>query len=108
MPQVVKQNGHRAEYDASKVYTSFMRALHKRPVSTTLVDAAIERIGHKAGAGRAGNQLARNRRNGDERTGQAGQSGYVRFASVYRSFQDVLEFSDAIREISHQHSPPQS
>lgn len=47
MPQVVKQNGHRAEYDAGKVYTSFMRALHKRPVSTTLVDAAIERIGHK-------------------------------------------------------------
>lgn len=41
MPQVVKQNGHRAEYDAGKVYTSFMRALHKRPVSTTLVDAAI-------------------------------------------------------------------
>ena len=46
MPQVVKQNGHRAEYDAGKVYTSFMRALHKRPVSTTLVDAAIERTGH--------------------------------------------------------------
>ncbi|MEO6023932.1 MAG: transcriptional regulator NrdR, partial [Burkholderiales bacterium] len=47
MPQVVKQNGKREEFSREKVRTSFMRALHKRPVSTELVDAAIERIGQK-------------------------------------------------------------
>ena len=109
MPQVVKQNGHRAEYDAGKVYTSFMRALHKRPVSTTLVAAAIERIGHKLLAlcereisSREIGEMVMNE------LAKLDKVAYVRFASVYRSFQDVSEFSDAIREISHQHSPPQS
>ena len=109
MPQVVKQNGHRAEYDAGKVYTSFMRALHKRPVSTTLVDAAIERIGHKLLA--LGEREISSREIGEmvmNELAKLDKVAYVRFASVYRSFQDVSEFSDAIREISHQHSPPQS
>ena len=109
MPQVVKQNGHRAEYDAGKVYTSFMRALHKRPVSTTLVDAAIERAGHKLLA--LGEREISSREIGEmvmNELAKLDKVAYVRFASVYRSFQDVSEFSDAIREISHQHSPPQS
>lgn len=109
MPQVVKQNGHRAEYDAGKVYTSFMRALHKRPVSTTLVDATIERIGHKLLA--LGEREISSREIGEmvmNELAKLDKVAYVRFASVYRSFQDVSEFSDAIREISHQHSPPQS
>ena len=41
MPQVVKQDGSRAEFDLAKLRTSFMRALHKRPVPTPLVDEAI-------------------------------------------------------------------
>ena len=108
MPQVVKQNGHRAEYDAGKVYTSFMRALHKRPVSTTLVDAAIEHIGHKLLA--LGEREISSREIGEmvmNRLAKLDKVAYVRFASVYRSFRDVSD-SDAIREISHQHSPPQS
>ena len=47
MPQVVKQNGQRAEFDREKLRVSFMRALHKRPVPTTLVDEAIDRIAQK-------------------------------------------------------------
>lgn len=85
MPQVVKQNGHRAEYDASKVHTSFMRALHKRPVSTTLVDAAIERIGHKLLA--LGEREISSREIGEmvmNELAKLDKVAYVRFASVYR------------------------
>src|SRR5882672_8432585 len=44
MPQVIKQDGSRTEFDRDKLLTGFKRALHKRPVRTELVDAAIERI----------------------------------------------------------------
>src|SRR4030065_1926859 len=44
LPQVVKQNGMRSEFDATKLRTSFSRALHKRPVPTELVDAAIDHV----------------------------------------------------------------
>ena len=47
MPQVVKQNGMRSDFDAEKLRTSFNRALHKRPVPTELVDAAIDHITQK-------------------------------------------------------------
>lgn len=47
MPQVVKQNGQRVEFDREKVRVSFQRALHKRPVPTQLVDEAIDRIAQK-------------------------------------------------------------
>src|SRR5258705_5946980 len=44
LPQVVKQNGKREEYSTEKIRVSFMRALHKRPVATELVDMAIDHI----------------------------------------------------------------
>src|SRR5674476_647558 len=47
MPQVVKQNGMRSEFDEEKLRTSFKRALHKRPVSAELVDAAIDNVTQK-------------------------------------------------------------
>ncbi len=47
LPQVVKQDGNRAEFDRDKLLTSFMRALHKRPVPTEHVDAAMDRIVQK-------------------------------------------------------------
>ncbi|MDF0606466.1 transcriptional regulator NrdR [Neisseriaceae bacterium TC5R-5] len=100
MPQVVKTAGHRAEFDIEKVRTSFLRALHKRPVPTGLVDEAIDRICHKL------LQLAErevsSRQIGEmvmNELARLDQVAYVRFASVYRSFQDVSEFSDAIKEI---------
>src|SRR5690606_38630730 len=43
-PQIIKQDGNRVEFDRNKLYTSFTRALHKRPVPTEKVDAAMERI----------------------------------------------------------------
>jgi transcriptional repressor NrdR len=106
MPQVVKQNGMREEFDREKVRTSFMRALHKRPVPTELVDAAIERIVQHVLAMGERELLAR----------QIGEMvmlelykldkvAYIRFASVYRSFQDVEDFRDVIKSLDTKPAP---
>jgi len=100
MPQVVKTNGQRAEFDTDKVRTSFMRALHKRPVPTALVDEAIERI--MQGVLSQGEREIASRRIGEMVMGELGRLdkvAYIRFASVYRSFQDVEDFRDAIKEV---------
>jgi transcriptional repressor NrdR len=94
MPQVVKQDGSRAEFDLAKLRTGFMRALHKRPVPTPLVDEAIGT--HHAGtavAGRARGRIAARRRDGDAGTARLDEVAYIRFASVYRSFQGVDDFT---------------
>ncbi|POZ63720.1 transcriptional regulator NrdR [Chromobacterium alticapitis] len=100
MPQVVKTAGHRSEFDIEKVRTSFLRALHKRPVSTTLVDEAIDRICHKLL--QLGEREVSSRQIGEmvmAELARLDKVAYVRFASVYRSFQDISEFTDAIKEI---------
>ncbi|PXX44679.1 MULTISPECIES: transcriptional regulator NrdR [Aquitalea] len=100
MPQVVKSGGHRSEFDIEKVRTSFLRALHKRPVPTALVDDAIDRICHKLL--QLGEREVSSRQIGEmvmNELAKLDKVAYVRFASVYRSFQDISEFSDAIREI---------
>ncbi len=99
MPQVVKQNGQRVEFDREKVRVSFQRALHKRPVPTQLVDEAIDRIAQKVLA--SGEREIPSRQIGElvmKELAKLDKVAYVRFASVYRSFQDLDDFSDAIRE----------
>ncbi|MDC7704941.1 transcriptional regulator NrdR [Vogesella indigofera] len=100
MPQVVKSGGHRAEFDVERVRTSFLRALHKRPVPTPLVDDAIDRIcqrllqlGEREVSSRQIGEMVMNE------LARLDKVAYVRFASVYKSFQDIAEFSDAIKEI---------
>jgi len=101
MPQIVKASGNRAEFDDAKLRTSFTRALHKRPVPTEEVDAAIQRITQRL--------LALGEREVPSRTvGQMvmkelyklDKVAYIRFASVYRDFQDVEDFRDAIEEVA--------
>ena len=101
MPQVVKQDGHRAEFDEDKLRIGFNRALHKRPVSTQLVDESVEHIKQKLLA--LGEREVSARELGEmvmSELARLDKVAYIRFASVYRSFQDVSEFSEAIREIS--------
>jgi transcriptional repressor NrdR len=101
MPQVVKQNGQRAEFDREKVRTSFLRALHKRPVPTPLVDEAISRIIQKVLT--VGEREIMSRQIGEmviSELAKLDKVAYIRFASVYRSFQDVEDFRDVIREVS--------
>ena len=106
MPQVVKQNGMRSEFDEDKLRTSFSRALLKRPVSTELVDTAIDSIEQKLLA--LGEREVDSRRLGEmvmEELRKLDKVAYIRFASVYRNFEDVEEFREAIREVKKPRAP---
>ena len=100
MPQVVKQNGMRSEFDAEKLRTSFSRALHKRPVSTELVDAAIDHVIQKVFA--LGEREIGSRQIGEmvmKELLKLDKVAYIRFASVYKSFQDVGDFTEAVEAV---------
>ena len=100
MPQVVKQDGSRTEFDLEKLRTGFMRALHKRPVATQLVDDAIATITQDVLA--LGDRELPSRKLGEmvmRELKRLDQVAYIRFASVYRSFQGVDDFQDAIKEV---------
>jgi transcriptional repressor NrdR len=100
LPSVVKKDGTREEFDLSKLRGSMTLALRKRPVSVEQIDAAVARIQEKLlGAGarevpssRLGELVMRELKRIDK-------VAYVRFASVYRSFEDVDEFRQLIRDI---------
>ncbi len=100
MPLVVKKDGTRAEFDGSKMRASMVLALRKRPVSIEQIDAALQRIEQKlrssgareVASSKLGEFVMRELKKLDK-------VAYVRFASVYRSFEDVDEFSRLIKEI---------
>ncbi len=103
MPAIVKRNGSRVDFDAAKLRASMALALRKRPVSATAVDAAAARIQDQlmASAKReissdvVGELVMQELRALD-------QIAYIRYASVYRSFEDIREFMAAIDEFRHQ------
>ncbi len=100
MPQVVKQNGIREEFRREKLRTSFDRALHKRPVPTEFVDAAIQHIEQEFLS--LGEREIPARRIGEMVMAalyKLDKVAYIRFASVYRSFQDVEDFREVIQDI---------
>ena len=100
LPAGAKKDGARVDFDAAKLRASMLLALRKRPVSMEQVDAALERIQERllaSGArevpsSRLGELVMRELRRLDK-------VAYVRFASVYRSFEDVDEFRRLIRDI---------
>ena len=101
LPAVVKKNGVRTEFDRRKMRASMALALRKRPVSAEAVDAAIHRIEEKllslglreVPSERIGELVMRELKKLDK-------IAYVRFASVYRNFEDVDEFTDVVLEVS--------
>jgi transcriptional repressor NrdR len=100
LPQIVKSNGMREEFDEDKLREGFKRALHKRPVSTELVDQAIDHIRQKLLA--MGERELPAREVGElvmNELKKLDKVAYIRFASVYRSFQDVNDFRDALQEV---------
>ena len=100
MPQVVKSDGTRSEFDLEKLRTGFMRALHKRPVPTHMVDDALATITQDVLA--LGDREIPSRRLGEmvmRELRRLDHVAYIRFASVYRSFQGVDDFQDAIKEV---------
>jgi transcriptional repressor NrdR len=101
LPVVVKKNGSRADFDRTKLAFSLNLALRKRPVSAEAVGAAIERIEDKLMS--SGDKEVPSERIGElvmRELRKIDKIAYVRFASVYRSFEDVDEFVDVIREVA--------
>ena len=100
MPQVVKANGIREQYDQDKLRIGFTRALHKRPVPTEYVDAAIDRITQKLLS--LGEREIASRRIGEmvmRELYRLDKVAYIRFASVYKDFQDPEDFRDVLRDV---------
>lgn len=100
LPAVVKQDGERQDFSRDKLREGFRRALHKRPVSTELVDEAIDRVVQKLLA--LGEREVTSRYIGElvmAELKRLDKVAYIRFASVYKSFQDVDDFRDAIRDV---------
>ncbi len=99
LPQLVKKDGRRVEYDRAKLKASMLLALRKRPVSQDAVEAGLNRIEHRLMT--LGEREVVSQRLGElvmRELKQLDKIAYVRFASVYRNFEDVDEFSEAIRE----------
>jgi transcriptional repressor NrdR len=100
LPAVVKKDGSRVEFQMAKLRASMTLALRKRPVSTEQVDAALERIQDKLLA--TGAREVQSARLGElvmRELKRIDKVAYVRFASVYREFEDVDAFRQLIREI---------
>ena len=100
LPQVVKSNGTRSDFDVGKLRNGFQRALHKRPVPTEFVDQAVDRIVGQVLA--LGEREIPSRQIGEmvmQELYKLDKVAYIRFASVYRSFQDVEDFREAVRKL---------
>ena len=101
LPAVVKKDGSRAEFDATKLRGSMMLALRKRPVSVEQVDAAIERIQDKLLA--SGAREVPSTRLGElvmRELKRIDKVAYVRFASVYRNFSAADDFRSFLTELA--------
>ena len=99
-PTVVKKDGRRIEFERAKLLASMNLALRKRPVSTDQIDSAIERIEEKllnlgqreVISSRIGELVMRELKKLDK-------VAYIRFASVYRSFEDIDDFRAMVDEV---------
>ena len=101
-PVVVKKDGRRIDFEQGKIVGSMKLALRKRPVSTEQIDGAVERIQEKlltsglreVSSTRIGELVMRELKKLDK-------VAYVRFASVYRSFEDIDDFKTLVNEVNN-------
>ena len=97
LPAIIKDDGRREAFDARKLRTGFDRALHKRPVSEEQIEAAVRAVVHQL-------RMTTERELPSRKVGEFVMAelrkldhiGYVRYASVYRSFQDVADFREEL------------
>ncbi len=109
MPKVVKSDGTREPFDENKLRSGIQRALEKRPVGVDVVETAITKICHKLRA--TGERELPSRAVGEQvmdALREIDQVAYVRFASVYRDFQDLSQFSDEIARLQSNSQVKQS
>lgn len=101
LPRVIKRDGRRAPFSEDKLRSGIMRALEKRPVSIEKVENALARIIHKTMT--SGEKEIPSAQIGEmvmDELQQLDQVAYVRFASVYRSFEDINEFKKEISKLT--------
>lgn len=100
MPRVIKQDGSREPFDENKLRAGLQRALEKRPVSVEAIETEIGQMKNRLRA--TGERELGSRVVGElvmDALKRLDQVAYVRFASVYRSFEDLSEFRDAIASL---------
>ncbi len=103
LPRIIKRDGNREPFDERKLRSGMLKALEKRPVNTDAIEAAITRIKKELMEGgerevpvlQLGEKVMKELRALDH-------VAFVRFASVYRSFQDVSEFTEMINSLQKQ------
>lgn len=100
LPRVIKSNGSRQPFDEAKLRSGILRAIEKRPVSLERVELTINRIKHRLRA--TGEPEVNTLSVGElvmDELRDLDDVAYVRFASVYRSFQDINEFREEIERL---------
>ncbi|KPK73616.1 MAG: hypothetical protein AMJ84_01795, partial [Acidithiobacillales bacterium SM23_46] len=105
LPQVIKSDNRRETFNEDKLRAGLSRALEKRPVDAAAVDALIGRIRHKLLA--SGEREVPSRQIGEwimDELKDVDPVAYVRFASVYRSFEDLNAFSEAVKRLQNEPS----
>jgi len=106
LPRLIKRDGSRVPFDGRKLRSGIMRALEKRPVGTEEVEAALSRINRRLIS--SGEGEVSSREIGDlvmDELRGLDQVAYVRFASVYRQFEDVAAFREEIERLERQPTP---
>jgi transcriptional repressor NrdR len=100
MPHVIKRDGRREPFDDAKLRGGIVASLQKRPIASATIEAAIERVTHRLQT--LGEREVDSRFVGDlvmDELRGLDEVAYVRFASIYRSFQAVSEFQDEIQRL---------
>jgi len=106
LPRVIKSDGRRVHFDGRKLRSGLDRALEKRPVSTEDIDAAVSRISRNLMA--SGESEISSLKIGElvmTELRALDQVAYVRFASVYRQFEDVRAFSEEVERLQNEPTP---
>jgi len=100
LPSIIKSDNRRDEFNEKKLRAGILRALEKRPVSLEEIETAVSHILHKARA--SGEREIHSKQIGEwvmQELRHLDQVAYVRFASVYRSFEDINEFREEITRL---------
>jgi transcriptional repressor NrdR len=106
LPRVIKSNGSREGFSEEKLRAGLVRALEKRPVKTDSIESALAHVRHRLLA--AGERETRSMQIGEwvmDELRKLDQVAYIRFASVYRSFEDVNAFREVIERLEKEPTP---
>lgn len=106
LPQIIKSDGYLEPFDEDKLRAGLRRSLEKRPVSSEVVENILGGIRHKLIA--SGEREISSRQIGEwvmDALKETDQVAYVRFASVYRRFQDLDAFSEEVQRLQNEPTP---